>query len=183
MMRKVIKEEFYIVVDVESAGPNSGDYALNSIGACTLYEPRETFYIELIPDSDNYTEEAFSISNFSIEYLKENGIAPKEAMQKFNDWVKLISPPGVTPVFTAFNAAYDWMFINEYFHRYLKTNPFGYKALDIKAFYMGKNNLTWSDTSFKQVSEQYLNSKKIDHHALQDAIDTAIIFQGLLKSN
>ena len=33
----------------ETAGPNPADYALLSIGACTLLEPRATFYAELQP--------------------------------------------------------------------------------------------------------------------------------------
>ncbi len=182
-MNNFSSDEFFIIVDVESAGPNPGQYALTSIGACTLNEPRKTFYIELIPDSEKFTDEALRISNFSMDYLKKNGVPPKEAMQKFSDWVKMVSPVGITPVFTAFNAPFDWMFIHEYFYRYLKFNPFGYKALDIKAFYMGKHNVSWQDTSFKNVAGQYLDNKSIEHHALQDAIDTADMFQAMLKDN
>ena len=182
-MQNPFIDEFFIVIDVESAGPNPGNYALSSIGACTLNQTRETFYIELIPDSELFTDEALRISNFSMEYLKENGIDSKEAMQKLSDWVSGICPENASPVFVAFNAPYDWMFVNEYFHRYKIANPFGYKALDIKAFYMGKHGVSWKDTSFKNVAERYLDSKSIEHHALQDAIDTADMFQRMLEDN
>ncbi len=182
-MQNPVTDEFFIVVDVESAGPNPGKYALTSIGACTLNKPRETFYIEIVPDSELFTEEALRISNFSMAYLKENGVAPIKAMQKFSDWVSEICPENASPVFTAFNAPYDWMFVNEYFYRYQIANPFGYKALDIKAFYMGKHNVSWENTSFINVAERYLDSKNIEHHALQDAIDTAEMFQAMLEDN
>ena len=44
-------------------------------------------------------------------------------MQGFADWVAEITPPDHRPVFTAFNAPFDWMVVNEYFHRYLGYNP------------------------------------------------------------
>ena len=39
--------EAYISVDVETAGPNPGQYSLLSIGACLVFVPAKTFYVEL----------------------------------------------------------------------------------------------------------------------------------------
>lgn len=38
-------KESYLSIDIETSGPNPGNYAMLSIGACTITEPRETFYI------------------------------------------------------------------------------------------------------------------------------------------
>ena len=101
-------------------------------------------------------------------------------MSRFSDWVGEVTPGGSEPVFVAFNAPYDWMFVNDYFYRYLGQNPFGYKALDIKAFYMGMAGVQWSETNMKHVSPRYLNNQHLTHHALRDALDQAIIFRKML---
>jgi hypothetical protein len=101
-------------------------------------------------------------------------------MTKFSLWVSKIAKEGSQPVFVAFNAPFDWMFINDYFHRYLGHNPFGHKALDIKAFYMGLQGVPWGETGMRHVSSQYLDDQNLTHHALRDALDQAVIFRKLL---
>lgn len=174
-----LNEEF-ISVDVETSGPNPRDYAMLSIGACTISEPRKTFYVELKPDVEGFTREALSISNLSLEKLKKEGTPAEDAMQKFAQWVEDVVPEKSQPVFTAFNAPFDWMFVNDYFHRYLGFNPFGHKALDMKALYMGLRKTKWMDTSYNTVIEKTGIETALTHHALEDAIQQAKIFEILL---
>ena len=174
-------KEFFIVVDIEASGPSPSNYAMLSIGAATIVEPRQTFYIELQPDAEERTEEAMGIHGLSWEQLLSEGIAAHEAMQKFEHWLQQVLPLDAVPVFTAFNAPFDWMFVNDYFHRYLGRNPFGYKALDIKAFYMGLAGVTWEETSHKHVSQCYFKGHDLSHHALEDAIMEAELFAAILQ--
>ena len=173
--------DFFISIDVETTGPNPGDYALLSIGACTLTDPLETFYIELIPTSFNALQSALEISNLNLEQLAKTGIPVKEALQKFSQWIEQVLPESKAPVFTAFNAPFDWMFVNDYFHRYLGYNPFGHKALDIKALYMGAYQKSWNDTSFEKVQKELGIQSPLTHHALEDAIQQADILKIILK--
>jgi ribonuclease T len=173
-------KENYIIVDIETSGPNPSSYALLSIGACTLRVPRKKFYVELQPDKVSYADEALKISQLSLQNLKSQGLPALQAMEKFADWVMEVTPRGVHPVFTAYNAPFDWMFINDYFHRYLGHNPFGHNALDIKAFYMGWSGVSWVDTSFERVNQYFGESRNLSHHALDDAIDAAEIFVNML---
>jgi len=172
--------EEFISVDIETSGPNPRDYALLSIGACTITEPRKTFYIELKPDIDGSVQEALAISNLSLEKLQKEGMLAKNAMQKFTQWLGEVISEESQPVFTAFNAPFDWMFINDYFHRYLGHNPFGYKALDIKALYMGIHKTKWTETSYNKVNKKTGVETVLTHHALEDAIQQAKIFEILL---
>ena len=174
------KPEFYISVDVETAGPTPGRYAMLSIGACPVTETGRTFYIELQPDRDASLPEALAVSGLKMDELAQNGRPPKEAMQAFADWVDEVTPPGGQPVLVAFNAPFDWMFVADYFHRYLGRNPFGHTALDIKAFYMGTRGVLWSETSFDKVTEYYKIRHPLTHHALQDACDQALVFRKML---
>ncbi len=172
--------ETYISVDVETAGPFPREYSMLSIGACTLCEPRETFYVEIQPLNDHFTREALQISGLDLAKLKLNGLTPREAMSRFSDWVTQVTPQEHEPVFVAFNAPFDWMFVSDYFHRFLGRNPFGFKALDIKAFYMGFKGVSWSETAMYKIAEQYIENRQLTHHALQDALDQAEIFRKML---
>ena len=141
--------EVFVCVDVETAGPIPPDYSLLSIGACSVFEPQSTFYIELQPVNDQLTPEAAQVHKLSLEGLAVEGIPPAIAMQRFEAWIAEQSAPPKQPVFVAFNAAFDWMFINYYFMHYLGRNPFGHAALDIKAFFMGQAGVSWSETSWR----------------------------------
>ena len=174
--------EDYICVDVETAGPipGAGEYSMLSIGACTIAAPQSTFYIELKPINKNYTVESANVHKLSFERLMVEGIAPKKALLRFEEWLKSVTTPHKQPIFVAFNAAFDWMFINHYFIHYLGHNPFGHTALDIKAFYMGQAGVPWSQTSWRYIIPQYTEKPQLTHHALQDALDQAELFKKLL---
>ncbi len=170
----------YISVDVETAGPNPGLYSLLSIGACLVDDPSRTFYVELQPVNENALPAALQVSGLTLEYLQEHGVPPAEAMARFEAWVLRETPPGHRPIFVAFNAPFDWMFICDYFYRYLGRNPFGHSALDIKALYMGMKGVSWSETAMLYVATRYLNDHPLTHHALHDAQDQAEIMHKLL---
>lgn len=172
--------EVYISVDIESAGPHPHDYSLLTIGACAVDEMAQMFYIELQPVNSNFVPEALAISRLSMERLKKHGTPPEQAMTQFEGWVHTQSSGGRMPVFVAFNAAFDWMFVNDYFHRYMGRNPFGHTALDIKAFYMGLSGVRWEETTMRYVGPRYLGDQQLTHHALRDAMDQAQIFRKML---
>lgn len=176
--------ETYICVDVETAGPTPGQFALLSIGACLVDSSRDltrTFYIELQPDRPETLPEAMAIHGLSMDALQENGVPPQVALQAFADWTRAVTPAGRRPVFVALNAPFDWMFVSEYFQRYLGMNPFGHSALDIKAYYMGLTGVAWSETSMRHISAHFLQEKHLQHNALSDAQDQAEIFMQILQ--
>lgn len=176
-----MRKEVFVSVDVETAGPAPGRYALLSIGACLVEEPSEGFYVELQPDRQEAHPGALEISGLSLERLKKEGVPAQAAMQAFADWLKTLAAEGEQIVFVALNAPFDWMFVNDYFHRYLGTNPFGHKALDIKAFYMGLAHVDWTDTSFKDIARYLDKEYHLSHNALSDAQKQADIFHHLIK--
>jgi DNA polymerase III epsilon subunit-like protein len=169
----------FVSVDVETAGPNPSQYSLLAVGACTLVEPRRTLYVELQPVNDHITPEAFAVHGLGLEALRQRGLPPAEALAHCEAWLHEVVPAGQRPVFVAFNAPFDWMFVADYFHRYLGRNPFGHAALDIKAFYMGLAGVPWSQTAMRYLSPD----RPLSHHALQDALDQADLFCRLLAES
>jgi ribonuclease T len=174
------EKDLYISVDVETAGPNPSQYALLSIGACTVDERRCTFYAELKPGNLHGTNEAQATHNLDMQALQASGLPPEEAMAAFEQWVQDVTPPGMTPVFVGFNAPFDWMFVADYFHRTLGRNPFGHTALDIKALFMGASGAPWSQTTKRTLSPRYLDGRHLSHNALSDALDQAEMFEKIL---
>jgi DNA polymerase III epsilon subunit-like protein len=180
-MENDLVTDAYICVDVETAGPIPGDFSMLSIGACTLFQPQRTFYIEIKPINQNTVEEAASIHKLSLERLMMEGFEPMEAMTCFEEWLVNEAAPKQQPLFVAFNAAFDWMFVNYYFYHYLGHNPFGHTAIDIKAFYMGMARVPWTQTSWRYISPKYMTENHLTHHALQDALDQADMFKKMLE--
>lgn len=177
-----IKEyKAYISVDVETAGPNPSQYSMLSIGACVVCDPKRTFYVEMQPVNENFLPSALSISGLSMEKLTEQGLTPAEAMARFEVWAEEQMPEGQLPILVAFNAPFDWMFVNDYFHRFIGQNPFGHSAIDIKAFFMGLAGVSWEGTSMRQLVSRYSDTRRLTHHALQDAVDQARLFRNMLR--
>ncbi|HUF38896.1 MAG TPA: 3'-5' exonuclease [Anaerolineales bacterium] len=172
--------EIHFSVDIETAGPNPSDCALLAIGACLLDDPGTTYYCELKPDRERFDPESMQIHKLSRERLESGGTAPAEAMAAFAGWIERHTPANTRPVFVALNAAFDWMFVNDYFHRYLARNPFGHNALDIKAFYMGFKQLTNFGQAGAALQRDYPLDHTFRHNALEDAIDQAKLFARIL---
>jgi len=172
--------ETMVMVDVETAGPAPSLYPMLSIGACTILQPRKTFYIELQPDRMAAVTEALAVSHLALEDLLKSGTPPLEAMRQFESWLE-DQIPSEKPIFTAFNAPFDWMFINDYFIRYLGHNPFGHNALDVRPLFMGLRGVSWAGSSMRMVSHHYIESRSLTHNALQDALDQADMLAGILN--
>lgn len=171
------KGEVFISVDVEAAGPVPGEYSLLSIGACSVFEPEETFACKLKPINGNFDPKALEVSGFSLDQLARTGRPPVDAMQSFSDWLATLTRGEQIPVFVGFNAPFDWSFVNNYFHRFLGSNPFGFTALDIKALYMGATGCKWADTRSSKIAESLKPTLEGTHDALQDALYQAEIFR------
>jgi len=164
-----------VSVDVEASGPNPADFDLLSIGACMVVEPERNFYVELQPVTGQSTQEAQRVHGLHADRLSKYGKAPELAMKMFADWLSEAGNDTASPLFVGFNAPFDWMFISDYFHRYLGRNPFGHSALDIKSFYMAFAKVPWSGTSMKKLSKI-----ELQHNALQDAYDQAKLFEKII---
>lgn len=125
----------YIVVDVEADGPIPNEYSMVCFGA-VIVEPSlsKTFYGEVKPVSESWIPDALAVSGFSREEHKAFG-EPKNVMSNFAKWLKENS--NGKPTFISDNPAFDWQFINFYFHKYYGSNPFGFSGRRIGDLYCG----------------------------------------------
>ncbi|QPL45329.1 3'-5' exonuclease [Halomonas sp. A40-4] len=175
-------DELYVSVDVETSGPIPGEYSLLSIGACLVAEPKTSIYLELQPDSTIHDPEAVAVSGLDLEKLKREGLAPQEAMRTLEQWLESSCPRGQKAVFVGLNAPFDWSFVNYYFHKYLGSNPFGYTAIDMKAYFMGASGCSWRETKSSHISAKLKPRSAPNHNALDDASFQAELFTLMLAN-
>ncbi|WP_066459744.1 3'-5' exonuclease [Castellaniella caeni] len=172
-----VRKEIFISVDIEASGPIPGEYSMLSIGACLIEAPETTFERILKPLNRNADPEALAVTGFNLEELEQSGMKPQKVMTELELWVKAACIGDAMPVFVGLNAPFDWSFVNYYFHRFCGTNPFGFTALDIKAYYMGVTGSSWRDTRSSAMASRLRAIQAGNHNALQDAVYQAELFR------
>ena len=200
------RKETYISVDVESSGSIPNPYSMLSLGACDVNHIENTFYCELKPLNSLYEQKALAVAVKGIhiletmkgnpEYdpsspsfkphkvmslLSREGQKPRQAMYEFVEWIN-DTAKGTKPVFVAFNATYDWSFVNWYLRFFTGENPFGVSGADIKAYYAGAFNKSWSETTKNRLPKSLLPKKPHTHNALEDAIEQAELFANMYRA-
>ena len=153
----------YIVVDVESDGPIPHKYSMICFGAVVL-EPSlsKTFYGKVRPISETYIQEALTVSGFNGQD-HENFDEPKLVMDLFAEWLSQNSIG--RPIFISDNPAFDWQWINWYFHTYLDKNPFGFSARRIGDLYCGMKMDAGLNAEWKKLFRKTAH----DHNPVNDA--------------
>jgi DNA polymerase III epsilon subunit-like protein len=150
----------WIVVDVESDGPVPPKYSMISFGAVVV-EPSlsKTFYGQLKPISPDFITEALAVSGHSRQQ-HESFDDPRDVMLRFKQWLEENSAG--RPIFVSDNVAFDWQWINYYFHTYLGENPFGHSGRRIGDLYA---------RLVKDTFAQWRHLKKTPHthHPVDDA--------------
>lgn len=161
------------IVDVEADGPVPGMYSMVSFGAVKFDEELETtFYGTTAPVTDNYIDRALSVSNTTREqHLIYDD--PLSTMQSFERWIQENNEKG-RPIFVSDNPAFDWQWINYYFHVYLGDNPFGWTARRIGDLYCGMEKDFTVGAKWKK-----FRKTKHDHHPVNDAKSNAEVLHAL----
>jgi DNA polymerase III epsilon subunit-like protein len=124
-----------VIVDVESDGPIPAEFSMVCFGAVFFDEwLDQSFYGRTRPISERFDAEALAVSGFSRdEHLSFD--EPKAVMEDFEAW--LAARTKSRPIFVSDNPAFDWQFVNYYFHRFLGRNPFGISGRRIGDLYAG----------------------------------------------
>jgi hypothetical protein len=137
-----------VVVDIESDGPIPHKYSMVCFGAVVV-EPSlsKTFYGKTKPISDKFIPEALAVSRFSrLEHLSFD--EPSVVMENFRDWLNINVKD--RPIFISDNLAFDWQWINYYFHYYIGENPFGYSGRRIGDLYSGLEKDFFAGSNWKK---------------------------------
>ncbi len=155
-----------VVVDVEADGAIPHKYSMVCFGA-VIVEPSlsKTFYGKTRPISEEWDAKALSISGFSREeHLTFD--EPSDVMTNFSTWLN--ENVNDRPIFISDNLAFDWQWINYYFHYYIGKNPFGFSGRRIGDLYSGLRKDYFAASEWKK-----FRKTKHTHNPVDDALGNA----------
>ena len=163
--------QHYIDVDIEADGV-AGLGSMLSIGAVT--PGGHTFYRELRPVVDEYlpaNRRFCEDHGLTRDRLMREAPDADAVMAQLAEWLgQLPDADGRRPVFAAFNAAFDWAFVDLYFARAGIENPFGIAPFDLKSLALALDpDWDWSSTSKSRLPAWLSPDREFTHHALEDA--------------
>jgi hypothetical protein len=174
------KQEIYVSTDCEADGPIPGPYSLLSFASAAYTADKKligTFSRNLIqlPGAKMHpVQEKFWRDNPAAwAACRENPQDPEQAMKDYLVWLKAL--PG-TPIFTGFPAAFDFMFVHWYLHKFAGESPFGHAALDIKSFLMAMVEKPFADVALTKLPRSWFDDLPHTHIAEDDAIEQGALF-------
>lgn len=180
--------EIYVSTDVETDGPIPGPHSMLSFGSAAYLADKtlvSTFSanLELLPDAtgDPRTMAWWETQPEAWEACRRDLQPPVVAMKSYVRWLKGL---GRKPVFVAYPAAFDFLFVYWYLIRFAGESPFSHSALDIKTFAMALLGKPFRDCTKRAMPRHWFDPHRHTHVALDDAIEQGALFCNmLLESN
>ena len=179
--------EIYISTDVESDGPIPGPHSMLSFGSAA-YEADKTLVstfsvnLETLPDAAPHpkTAEWWATQPEAWAACRKSLETPEIAMVRYVDWLK--SLPG-RPVFVAYPAGFDFLFVYWYLIRFTGESPFSHSALDMKSFAMALLKRNYRESTKKNMPKHWFDPLPHTHIALDDAIEQGALFCNMLNES
>jgi hypothetical protein len=179
--------EIYISTDVEVDGPIPGPYSMLSFGSAAYTHNKQliaTFSanLETLPgaSADSKTSQWWASHQEAWTACRKDLEPPAVAMTRYLTWVKEL--PG-RPVFVAYPAGFDFLFIYWYLIRFVGESPFNHSALDIKSFAMALLKTDYCKSTKQNMPKNWFDEFPHTHVALDDAIEQGALFCNMLKEN
>jgi hypothetical protein len=101
-------------------------------------------------------------------------------LKKYASWVE--SLPG-KPVFVAYPAGFDFMFVYWYLIKFAGKSPFSFSALDVKSYAMAMLKTEYRESSKRNMPRHWFPPAPHTHVALDDAIEQGLLFCNMLAEN
>lgn len=180
-----MKDELYWSVDIETDGPIPGENSMLSLGAVAVTlngVEHAAFSINICcllgANQDPRTMEFWADNQEAWEATLDNQHHPQDAMKAFVKFVEAqAKKDGRAPVFVAYPAGFDFMFVYWYMIKFAGRSPFSFSAIDMKTLAMEKLRCSYRGASKRNFPREWFPpSLKHTHIAIDDAREQAEIF-------
>jgi hypothetical protein len=179
--------EVYVSTDVEANGPIPGPYSMLSF-ASAAYLPNKkllgtfTTNLETLPGSAEHPAtmtwwkqhaQAYAATRTHLE-------DPEIAIPRYVAWLKQLP---AKPVFVAYPAGFDFLFVYWYLIRFAGESPFSFSALDIKSYAMAMLKTEYRQVVKKNMPKRWFDPLPHTHRSLDDALEQGALFCNMLAEN
>ena len=179
--------EIYVSTDVETDGPIPGPHSMLSF-ASAAYRSDKTLLgsfeanLETLPGAtgDAKTMAWWQTQPEAWSAARTHLRDPDEAMRDYVRWLKAL--PG-TPVFVAYPAGFDFLFVYWYLIRFAGESPFSFSALDVKTYAMALLKKEYRQSVKRNMPRRWFDALPHTHRALDDAIEQGALFCNMLREN
>ena len=179
--------EVYVSTDVETDGPIPGPHSMLSF-ASAAYRPDKTVIgtfsanLETLPGAAGHpaTMAWWAGRPEAWEATRTDLQAPEVALPAYVGWLKRL--PG-RPVFVAYPAGFDFLFVYWYLIRFAGESPFSHSALDIKTYAMALLGAEYRDSVKRNMPREWFDPLPHTHRALDDAVEQGALFCNMLAEN
>lgn len=179
--------EIIVSTDIETDGPIPGIYSMLSLGSAAYTKNKEllsTFEgnFNLLPEaiSDPDTMKWWGTQPEAWAEHRKNIQEPVLIMKNYVKWLKEL--PG-KPVFVAYPAGFDFLFVYWYLIKFAGESPFSFSALDIKSYASAVLKCDYRDATKRNMPKSWFDDLPHTHKALDDAIEQGAMFCNMLAEN
>jgi DNA polymerase III alpha subunit (gram-positive type) len=179
--------EIYVSTDVETDGPIPGVNSMLSFGSAAYRADKtlvSTFAanLETLPGAvaNPKTMAWWQTQPEAWKAHRQDLQPPQTAMKNYLAWLKRLPD---RPVFVAYPAGFDFMFICWYLTRFTGENPFSHSALDIKTYAMAMMKIDYRDSVKRNMPKRWFDDLPHTHQALDDAIEQGALFCNMLRES
>jgi len=179
--------EIYVSTDVETDGPIPGPNSMLSFGSAAYRADKKliaTFSanLETLPGAagDPKTMAWWQQQPEAWAACRRDLQTPETGMRNYLHLIKGL--PG-RPVFVAYPAAFDFLFVYWYLIRFTGESPFSHSALDIKTYAMALLRRDYRDSVKQNMPSRWFDQLPHTHCALDDAIEQGALFCNMLAEN
>jgi hypothetical protein len=177
--------ETYVSTDVETDGPIPGPHSMLSFASAAYLADKtlvSTFSanLETLEGASGHpsTMEWWAKNPEAWAACRANVESATSAMPRYVAWLKTL--PG-RPVFVAYPAGFDFLFVYWYLMRFAGESPFSHSALDIKTYAMAMLKKGYRDATKRNMPKRWFDDLPHTHVALDDAIEQGALFCNMLR--
>lgn len=179
--------EIYISTDVETDGPIPGPHSMLSFGSAAYTPDKKlvsTFSanLETLDGASPHPKTAawWATQPDALAACRKELQKPESAMRAYVDWINSLN---AKPVFVAYPAGFDFLFVYWYLIRFVGESPFSHSALDIKSYAMAMLKTEYLESTKRNMPQQWFDKFPHTHVALDDAIEQGALFCNMLRAN
>ncbi len=181
------KPEIYVSTDIEADGPIPGPYSMLSIGSAAFTvdkTPLGTFTanLEVLPEATTHPDTMAWWAKYPEAWAacRRDARPPDEVMADYANWLKGLAGK---PVFVAWPASWDFMWVYWYLMRFTGERPFSEAAIDIRSYAMGMRRVDFRKAGKNYLPRRWFDPQPHTHVALDDAVEQGALFCNMMMEN